>query len=439
MKQQPPNQRKTKYCKLVVLNVPLVRSATTTYAVVSNMPSDQSTWLVSVPETGDAEGLFHELSTKLSSSSKLSNLAQLSIPTFKVSIPCLLCAFVILRKVRLKTGTLDSLVTLSEELPKHDTFFTATVAKTVDTLRNLLNNDPRKLAQHVLVNEQPVDAYLLKGWSWNEGRYGVQRSLREMVDVLNKEMTSIDNVMKSKLNNYNLAKGSLVQLQRKKTGNLSVRSLVDIVRREHFIQDSEYLETVLVAVPKNLVKEWNAKYERLTLITSDDDYSLFAVVIFKRVHDDFVQKCRENKYIIRDFTFSEEALDKQREELETADTTEKELWTELLQLSRTNFSESFQILVHLKVIQLFVESVLRYGLPAHYIGFFIKPEPKTTKRTLAILQSQFAYLGRRANPDKLKNKSGGSGAAEEVVGEYQNLLEQEFFDFVLFEIPWIVL
>lgn len=30
-------------------------------------------------------------------------------------------------------------------------------------------------------------------------------------------MTSIDNVMKSKLNNYNLAKGSLTQMQRKKT------------------------------------------------------------------------------------------------------------------------------------------------------------------------------------------------------------------------------
>ena len=31
------------------------------------------------------------------------------------------------------------------------------------------------------------------------------------------EMTSIDNVMKSKLQNYNLAKGSLTQMQRKKT------------------------------------------------------------------------------------------------------------------------------------------------------------------------------------------------------------------------------
>lgn len=46
--------------------------------------------------------------------------------------------------------------------------------------------------------------------------------------------------------------------------------------------------------------------------------------------------------------------------------------TELLRLSRTNFSESFQILVHLKVIRLFVESVLRYGLPANYTGLVIK-------------------------------------------------------------------
>jgi hypothetical protein len=46
--------------------------------------------------------------------------------------------------------------------------------------------------------------------------------------------------------------------------------------------------------------------------------------------------------------------------------------TELLRLARTNFSESFQILVHLKVIRLFVESVLRYGLPAEYIGIIVE-------------------------------------------------------------------
>lgn len=95
----------------------------------------------------------------------------------------------------LKTGTLDLLIALSEDLPKQDAFFTATVAKTVDTLRNLLNNDSSKLAQHVLVNEQTVDDYLLKGWKWNEGRYGVQKSLRELVDTLSKVCASCSSLL----------------------------------------------------------------------------------------------------------------------------------------------------------------------------------------------------------------------------------------------------
>ncbi|EIM92755.1 ATPase V1 complex subunit C, partial [Stereum hirsutum FP-91666 SS1] len=392
------------------------------------MPSDQSTWLIAAPQDGDSEGLLQEVYSKLSQQSKTfsrNNIGQLSIPSFK-------------------TGTLDSLVSLSEELPKQDSAFTAVVAKIVDTLRNLLNNDPSKLSQHILVNEQSVDEYLLQDWRWNEGRYGVQRGLREMVDVLVKEINSIDNVMKAKLNSYNLAKGSLTQLQRKKTGNLSVRSLADIVRKEDFIQDSEYMETLLVAVPKNLVKEWNAKYERLTsmvvprsaaAIDSDDEYTLYSVVIFRRVHDEFLQKCRENKFMVRDFNFSEDLLSKEREELDTADTTEKELWTELLRLSRTNFSEAFQILVHLKIVRLFIESVLRYGLPSNYTGLAIKPEPKSTKRTLTTLQTHFTYLSPRFSGAAGSKKG---GASDDFVGEYQTLLEQEFFDFVLYEVPWIV-
>jgi len=120
----------------------------------------------------------------------------------------------------------------------------------VDTLRNLLNNDPAKLAQHILVNEKTVDGYLLNGWKWNEGRYGVQKGLREIADTLIKEMMSIDNALKTKLNNYNLVKGSLTQMQRKKQGNLSVRSLADVISKDDFIQDSEYIETLLVAVPR---------------------------------------------------------------------------------------------------------------------------------------------------------------------------------------------
>ncbi|KAI0271528.1 hypothetical protein BC834DRAFT_818069 [Gloeopeniophorella convolvens] len=391
------------------------------------MPSDQSTWLITVPQDGDSEGLLQELMSKLSQQSKTftpSSLGQLYIPSFK-------------------TGTLDSLIALSEELPKHDASFTAIVAKVVETLRNLLNNDPSKLNQHIIINDKSVDDYLLKDWHWNEERYGSQRGLRDMTDVLVKEMTSIDNVMKTKLNNYNLAKGSLVQLQRKKTGNLSVRSLADIISKDDLLQDSEYMQSVLVAVPKNLVKTWNTSYERLApmvvprsavSLASDDDYTLFSVIIFRKVYDAFTQKCRENKYLVRDFQYSEDQILKEREELSTADTAERELWTELLRLSEINFSEAFQVFVHLKVVRLYVESVLRYGLPANYVGIAIKPESKTTKRTLTVLQRHFTYLSARSQG---KSK-GGAAANEDFVGEFQTLLDQEFFDFVLYEVPWIV-
>lgn len=61
-------------------------------------------------------------------------------------------------------------------------------------------------------------------------------------------------------------------------------------------------------------------------LASDEDYTLFSVVIFRRVRDEFVNKCRENKFIVRDFVFSEESIGVEREELEAADVTEKELW-----------------------------------------------------------------------------------------------------------------
>ncbi|EJT97952.1 ATPase V1 complex subunit C [Dacryopinax primogenitus] len=390
------------------------------------MPSDLSTWLIAVPQDGDSEGLYQEISAKLEQAKALptSNVVELHIPT-------------------LKTGTLDLLISLSEELPKFDAFFTGAVAKIVDTLRNLLNNDPQKLAQHTLVEEKTCDDYLMKGWKWNVGKYGTQRGLRELVDGLNKEMTSIDNVMKSKVNNYNLAKGSLAQMQRKKAGNLSVKSLVDVVPREVMVQDSEYLETLLVAVPSPLTKEWQAKYERLASmvvprssleVATDSEFTLYSVVVFKRQHDQFVQKCRESKFIVREFTFDEESIIKQRQEQQDLSLAEKEMWTDLLRLSRTNFSEAFQVLVHLKILRLFVESVLRYGLPANYIGLVIKPDPRPSKRLITVLTSHFTYLNKQRAGKKSKKASG----TDEYTGEYQSLMEQEFYDFVLFEVPSVL-
>lgn len=117
--------------------------------------------------------------------------------------------------------------------------------------------------------------------------------------------------------------------------------------------------------------------------------------------------------------------------------------TDLLKLTRINFSESYQLLAHLKTVRLFVESVLRYGLPAEYAGIVIKPDPKTASRTLKGLQEHFSYLAaasqapQRRAQGKSKGKGTGSAQAgnEEVGGEWASVMEAEYFDFVIYEVP----
>jgi V-type H+-transporting ATPase subunit C len=46
---------------------------------------------------------------------------------------------------------------------------------------------------------------------------------------------------------------------------------------------------------------------------------------------------------------------------------------------------------------------------------------------------QFEYLSPKSNAAK-----GGKVAREEFVGEFQTLMDQEFYNFVLYEVPWIV-
>ena len=51
------------------------------------MPSDQSTWLIAVPQDGDSEGLHQELDTKFQQHIRTydrKNFTQLSLPALKV-------------------------------------------------------------------------------------------------------------------------------------------------------------------------------------------------------------------------------------------------------------------------------------------------------------------------------------------------------------------
>lgn len=67
------------------------------------MPSDQSTWLIAIPNDGDAEGLFPEITSKLTQASRSSQatVTEFAIPAFKVGSPfAVLRAMLIQRRTR---------------------------------------------------------------------------------------------------------------------------------------------------------------------------------------------------------------------------------------------------------------------------------------------------------------------------------------------------
>jgi V-type H+-transporting ATPase subunit C len=87
----------------------------------------------------------------------------------------------------------------------------------------------------------------------------------------------------------------------------------------------------------------------------------------------------------------EEATASQAEQLKRDVEAKK---TALEQWSKTAFEEVFSSWVHLVAIRLFVESILRYGLPPAYQAAVIAPQDKSTVKLRQVLNSAFGGGGK---------------------------------------------
>ncbi|WPK24711.1 hypothetical protein PUMCH_001994 [Australozyma saopauloensis] len=328
--------------------------------------------------------------------------------------------------------TLDSLVQLSEELSKLDTTLASSVAKVVDILDNL---EPNKLFNETrVVNSRPA-VYTVENFSWNTSKYRVDKPIKTLVDLISNDALSLDNDVRLMFQLYQTAKSNFLAADRKKNGDLSIKSLHEIVRPEHFVLDSDHLTTVLIAVPKNLVSDFHKSYETVTQfvvprsaqeLATDSEYLLFAVSLFKKYQQEFVTACREHKWHPRtDFVYSEENLNELRREFDTTRATESKSKIDLLRLAKTAYSEIFSAWFHIKAIRIYVESVLRYGLPPQFDCYAIKFEGSNVgnvDKAKKELIAKFGYLGGDGFSDKNN------------LHEYASLVDSDFEPFVLYHV-----
>ncbi|KAF3840200.1 hypothetical protein F7725_018917 [Dissostichus mawsoni] len=305
-------------------------------------------WLISAPGEKTCQQTWDQMMAATTRNNNLSTNHKFNIPDLKV-------------------GTLDVLVGLSDELAKLDSFVDSVVKKVAQYMADVLEDSRDKVQENLLANGVDLVTYITR-FQWDMAKYPI------------------------------------------KQGSLLTRSLADIVKKEDFVLDSEYLITLLVVVPN--------------LLFEDHDSGLFSVTLFLKAVDDFKHKARENKFVVRDFQYNEEELKADKEEMTRLSTDKKKQFGPLVRWLKVNFSEAFIAWIHIKALRVFVESVLRYGLPVNFQAMLLQPSKKSMKRLREVLNDLYKHLDSSA--------SAIIDCAMDIPG--LNLSMQEYYPYVYYKI-----
>lgn len=98
------------------------------------------------------------------------------------------------------------------------------------------------------------------------------------------------------------------------------------------------------------------------------------------------------RFFVRDYEYdskSKEESDKQQSEIK-ADVQKK--YNALVRWCTTMFGEAFIAWMHTKALRLFVESVLRYGLPVNFLAVAIESKKSSDKKVRQILAQTYKHL-----------------------------------------------
>eukprot|EP00798_Chlamydomonas_sp_ICE-L_P027353 gene27353-4654_t len=294
----------------------------------------------------------------------------------------------------LRIGTLDTLMALSDDLAKNNQSVEAIVAK----IRRQVGELGGPGAPGALkVEGLPPDAYLGR-FKWEEAKFPSRRPLKETVEKITEIIARIEDELKVKVAEYNTLKGQMSAAARKTGGSLAVRDVSSMVKPTEMV-DSENLSTLFVIVAKYGVKEWEQQYETMCnyvvprsskLISEDNDYALVTVVMFKRVVDDFKAAARSKGFQVREYSSGAESSDltpAQVEQLKKDVELKKGMLEKWCQVS---YGEAFAAWMHLNAVRIFVESILRYGLPPAYQAALVKPVDKADAKLRAALDKAFS-------------------------------------------------
>ena len=376
------------------------------------MAAPNEFWLLTVPKEGQTpEATFEKLRRHTDGASQ----------GYLIQVPSL------------TVGTLNSLMSLSEDMDKVDASIESVVRKVERQYAEVTpkNRDP------LLVDAVPVDRYL-PSFVWEHAKYPHRRALPELVQHLRQTVSETDDELKHLASTYADKTQKLQALKRssgKGRGSLSLSPLEEVLSPEDVRKakaiDTEYLVTVVVAVPKAKDQEFLKTYTEIApdcisgesgetcspavpgsavKLVTDGEASLYALTLLKGRHvsgayegdswrpagfDDFVPRyttaARSLGFVVRPFAYDAEKVARTSADRATLEQECDRLHASIVRWCRSHFAESFVAWIHLKIVRAFVESVLRYGLPVDFLTVLLVPRKYKEQKLAEALDQMFAH------------------------------------------------
>eukprot|EP00540_Astrosyne_radiata_P010515 CAMPEP_0116845764 /NCGR_PEP_ID=MMETSP0418-20121206/13458_1 /TAXON_ID=1158023 /ORGANISM="Astrosyne radiata, Strain 13vi08-1A" /LENGTH=419 /DNA_ID=CAMNT_0004476931 /DNA_START=45 /DNA_END=1304 /DNA_ORIENTATION=+ len=336
----------------------------------------------------------------------------------------------------LTVGTLDTLMNLSDELVKTDAVVESIVRKVEKTAVEFLGKKSNELSIGGVPSARYIQQF---AWDYAKypnrrplkelvslitgGVSAIDEELKQLSGAYTEKVTTMQDAQRRKMGNLLVCDLNDV--------------LTEEVMKDIQVYDTEYLKTLFIAIPKGLDKfetsiyklgsklvgyggpDWSRDPSRLgepisfgsqidrhqkrgtpvvpgslQKVKEDSESILYAITILKGQYEagyyegdefmpgnkvDFVEAfekiCRDKRYVVRDFKYDPTQASKSSQALEQLQVEVDGMRSGLMRWCKTHFGEVFVAWMHIKVIRVFVESVLRYGLPVDFTAVLYKSKP----------------------------------------------------------------